>query len=124
MRISFTYILLFCYIFAVFRPITPAVQDFIAHALYESQHLAEIHYENGSYHVHKELADVAESNDKRPVSEDSQLQVKESVSYHLITTAILVFNKELELLTYRETASELVTNYIKLSNPPPELNCI
>lgn len=49
------YTLIGIYTFALIRPIIPVAKDMIAHIFFEIDHIATVHYENGKYHVHKEL---------------------------------------------------------------------
>jgi hypothetical protein len=48
------------------KPLLPYATDFIGHVLFKAQHMATVHYENGQYHVHKEIAKNTkeETNDK------------------------------------------------------------
>jgi hypothetical protein len=56
--------LLCVYVFALLKPVMPLVNDIIAHTFYKMQHLATVHYENGKYHLHAELADESEGQKK------------------------------------------------------------
>ena len=45
------------------KPALPYVSDFVAHVLFYQQHMATVHFENGKYHVHKEVVkDIKEEN--------------------------------------------------------------
>lgn len=55
------YMLLYVYSFGLLKPIVPLVNDIVAHTLYKMQHLATVHYENGKYHLHAELASESAS---------------------------------------------------------------
>ena len=54
------YALLCVYSFALLKPIMPLANDVIAHTFYKMQHIATVHYENGKYHLHDELAENAD----------------------------------------------------------------
>jgi hypothetical protein len=60
-------LMLCVYVFALIKPLTPAMNDFIAHHFWKSEHISTVHCENGKYHLHVELAratdeDAAEKN--------------------------------------------------------------
>ncbi|HAO47748.1 MAG TPA: hypothetical protein PLZ45_16265, partial [Ferruginibacter sp.] len=46
----------------ILRPLSPYITDGIAHIFYYTQHMATVHYENGKFHVHKEVADDEKKN--------------------------------------------------------------
>lgn len=51
-----------CYTIVIFKPVLPFITDCISHALFYSQHMATVHYENGKYHVHYEAAKNAKED--------------------------------------------------------------
>ena len=50
------YIVLCSYAIVMVKPALPYVQDVIGHILFYKQHMATVHFEDGKYHVHKEVA--------------------------------------------------------------------
>lgn len=50
------------------KSILPYATDFLAHHFNESEHMATIHYEHGSYHVHTEVAHNESTKNKEPQS--------------------------------------------------------
>src|SRR5262245_17283334 len=67
MKKAALYILLFSYSFALLKPVGPYISDTIAHIFYYTKHMATVHYENGKFHVHKEIVENEKKND--PVKE-------------------------------------------------------
>jgi hypothetical protein len=57
--------MLFAYALAILRPALPVLSDAIAHLSDEAAHIASVHYENGKYHVHKELRKSAEKSKEK-----------------------------------------------------------
>ncbi|MES2557257.1 MAG: hypothetical protein V4604_13975 [Bacteroidota bacterium] len=55
------------------KPILPFASDFVAHTFNEFDHVATVHFENGKYHVHAEVAKDAKSESK-----DSETPVNET----------------------------------------------
>ena len=55
MKKAAAYIFLVVYAIMLLKPVTPIISDTIAHALFYSQHMATVHFENGKMHVHKEI---------------------------------------------------------------------
>ena len=50
------YIVFVSYAIVMIKPALPYVSDFIGHVLFYQQHLATVHFENGKYHLHQEVA--------------------------------------------------------------------
>lgn len=53
------------------KPILPFASDFVAHTFNEFDHVATVHFENGKYHLHTEVAKDAQSKNsdsEAPVS--------------------------------------------------------
>jgi len=73
MKTAILNLILFCYVFALCKPITPAVNDVIAHTFFKMQHLSTVHFEDGKYHLHSELMDSAVDK-KSPLSTEQQGQ--------------------------------------------------
>ena len=60
------YIVFFSYAVVMVEPALPYVSDFIGHIVFYKQHMATVHFENGEYHVHKEVfKDIKEENSNK-----------------------------------------------------------
>ena len=66
MKKVFVYIALSVYVFAQVKPLAVIAEDFLAHTFWCVQHMATVHFENGKYHVHAELNDLHEKENKTP----------------------------------------------------------
>ena len=112
------YIVLFSYSMVMLKPVSPYISDAVAHIFYYTQHMATIHYENGKYHVHKELVDNAKKNN--PAKETSDSKKENSASDHIATqqkqtAPVLPANISYQFLS----ASKLINNYLAGEYPPP-----
>ena len=75
------YIILFSYSMVILKPVSPYISDAVEHIFNYTQHMATVHYENGKYHVHKELV----NNDKKnsPAKENSTAKKENSANDHI-----------------------------------------
>lgn len=55
MKYFLLYLLLISYGISLVRPVMPYFRDAVAHVFWYSEHLTQVHYENGKYHVHLEV---------------------------------------------------------------------
>jgi hypothetical protein len=114
------HIILFSYAIVMFKPAFPYLNDVIAHALFYHQHMATVHFENGKYHVHKEVVkNVTEENSNKNSLPEKK---KNSSSYEYIST----LNKS--LLPVASLSSSLyavhqqqhnIFPYLAYNYPPP-----
>jgi hypothetical protein len=54
------------YVLAQLKPLSVVIKDVIDHTFFKMQHMATVHYENGKYHLHKELASNSEGDNRNP----------------------------------------------------------
>jgi hypothetical protein len=85
------YLTVFFYAFALFRPLTPLFTDILAHTFWKMEHLATIHFENGTYHLHAELETAQQEASKNPVTDHSFPKADESLSSHLLQDISISF---------------------------------
>lgn len=112
------YIILLSYTAVIVKPVTPYITDAVAHIFYYSQHMASVHYEDGKFHVHKEVVDNAkktESQKELPASKKDNstadhisLQQKERNINLTVTTSYPA-----------ELTAILLNNYLAGEYPPP-----
>ena len=112
------YIVLFSYSMVMLKPVSPYVSDTVAHIFYYTQHMATVHYENGKYHVHKELLDDTKKNN--PAKEIPASKKENSATDHIS----LQQKKTVPLLpvitSYQiSSATKLINNYLAGDYPPP-----
>ena len=112
------YIILFSYSALMLKPLSPYISDTVAHIFYYTQHMATVHYENGKYHVHKELVDDTKKNN--PAKENSTVKKENSVNDHISiqqkqSVQVLPVN-----ISYHHSISlSLLKNYLAGDYPPP-----
>jgi hypothetical protein len=61
------YYLLLLYAVAICRPVFPLLNDVLAHAFWNAEHLVTVHAHQGTNHVHYELKEAAEKENKEAV---------------------------------------------------------
>lgn len=59
------YIVLLSYSLVIIKPVSPYFSDAVAHIFYYTQHMATVHYEDGSFHVHKEVMEKSAQSEKQ-----------------------------------------------------------
>ena len=83
------YIVFVSYAIVMVKPALPYVSDFIGHILFYKQHMATVHFENGKYHVHKEVVrDAKEENSNKNSLPEKK---KSNTTFEFIATASKVF---------------------------------
>jgi valyl-tRNA synthetase len=113
------YAFLYVYCFGLIKPIMPIVNDVIAHTFYKMEHLATVHFENGKYHVHEELA--SEASKRNDAKGTNQFSENETLSSHII-------NKKIEYKIYPSLSSKIIFSkeqhlldaFVQNVTPPPE----
>ena len=112
------YTLLYVYCFGLIKPIMPIVNDIIAHTFYKMEHLATVHFENGKYHVHAELANEADQqkNQKGNFSEN------ETLASHLISNKTeFIFYNSISPVIFFQKEQHLPDAFVQNTSPPPEV---
>lgn len=97
------------------------VEDVLAHTFWKAQHMATVHFENGHYHIHTELADISKkenkaSQEKSSSSEKSNENVKQNIhelNFTFQTTGIKITN------TLYQTQN-ILSGYKLINFPPPK----
>ena len=119
MKQFFTHIVLFCYVFALCKPVTPAIQDAIAHTFFKFQHISTVHYEDGKYHLHAELAESAKDKKQSPACNDTFL--KDAISwYHIIPEKLQLSLPAARTLIYHNVTYYIVKEAIIVLSQPPK----
>jgi len=112
-----SYILLFCYALALFRPLVPAIADGIAHAFWKMEHMATVHYENGSFHVHKEIKEAA--GDEDPSKTNKRAAADQGAASHLAPQHSEILAPVIFPPPCWTVASEKIPSRISLQIPTP-----
>ena len=113
------YFVLINYALVMVKPMMPYVFDLIAHSFFLTKHMATIHFENGKYHIHAELAKQSEdqSSDKNTNTNTKKPTLSEHTIF-LNTTNII--SKSIVIITYNTTPNSItaVGNCSKIYPPP------
>ena len=100
------------------KPVTPYISDAIAHVFFYAQHMATVHYQDGKFHVHREVIDIAKNtaSDK----ETNTLKKNNTVTDHILVQ--LQGNEKLPDLNIPlqyAAVEKLACNYLAGDYPPP-----
>ena len=114
------HIILFSYAIVMFKPAFPYLNDVVAHVLFYRQHMATVHFENGKYHVHTEVAKNAkeDNSNKNTSSKKENTSTDHIVIANKMTTCVVASssNKYLLLQLSHLPAGEISNHY-----PPPRI---
>jgi len=109
------------YVFAQLKPLAVVVEDALAHTLWQAQHMATVHYENGRYHLHAELKDISDkenktSQQKTPSSGktiESTAQELPQFSFNFETNSPLI-------PVIFSQSRDLLPGHTQINSPPPK----
>lgn len=75
------YALLLSYAIVICKPALPYVSDLIGHLVFSKNHMATVHFENGKYHLHKEIVKNALDNEaqKAPLTSKKDNKANEHI---------------------------------------------
>lgn len=100
------------------KPVLPYVSDLVNHVFFYTQHMATVHYENGKYHVHKEIVDNAKkeaSQKEIPASKKENTTADHTVLQQKETPTALLMNRIMQI----PVSTSLQHNYLPGDYPPP-----
>ena len=104
----------------MFKPALPYVSDFIGHILFYKQHMETVHFENGEYHVHKEvIKDIKEENSSKNSLPDKK---KSNSTYEFTATVSKAFvqSSSLDSIAYSLYIQQNNSSpFIAYNYPPP-----
>ena len=108
--------------FSQLKPIVVVVEDVLAHTFWKMQHMATVHFENGHYHLHNELSDISEKENKNSQEKTpSSQKTNETISSHIVQQFDFQFENNLSS-SQKHVASQkdVISVFIKINSPPPE----
>ncbi len=115
------YILLSFYVFAQLKPLAVVIEDVLAHAFWKMQHMATVHYENGHYHIHSELSDISEKENKNTQQKaPSSEKINETDSQNIYE---LNFNFQTEPILIPaaiQQTQDVLAGFSRINSPPPK----
>lgn len=100
------------------KPVSPYISDAVEHIFNYTQHMATVHYENGKYHVHRELVSNAKQHEagKESPAAKKENSANDHISIQQKQPArLLPVNISYQVLA----ASTLINNYLAGDYPPP-----
>jgi hypothetical protein len=107
------------------KPILPFASDFVAHTFNEFDHVATVHFENGKYHLHSEVAKDAQSKNS-----DSEAPVNETnLKTDLHCAPEILFELSENPIFYHKTSVKIAAHSQAFFNgrsvspnyPPPQV---
>lgn len=113
-------LLLAVYVFGILKPLSPIINDIVSHTFDKANHMATVHFENGKYHVHKEI--IAETkNDTEEKSASNNLSNEDLLSLHLQSN-LFSFppNTHDTSVVYTDINIRFSDIFFKTYSPPPE----
>lgn len=103
------------------KPVTPYISDAVAHVFFYAQHMATVHYQNGKFHVHREIIDNAKKTASDKESESPDFKKQNSANDHIVLTQLL---QTIHIYTvtvyYVIPSSSLLYTNICSDYPPPK----
>ena len=123
MKKEISYILLLLYATVMLKPMMPTIIDGMAHLFWYSHHIATVHYEHGSLHVHYDYLQAAkkESGDKSTALPKPDTNSTEHLGIkpiHALPPA------RQDIIYYQYQPSNLSTPDTHRDYPPPEYSAI
>lgn len=115
------YIVLFSYSLLMVKPVMPYVYDAVAHVFFYAKHMATVHYEDGKFHVHKEIVDAKNSSTGNDSTSPNQKK-QNTTTEHIITAQRLqgFFINRATAYPIPVSSSLMLGNIIK-DFPPPRV---
>lgn len=115
------YIVLFSYSLLMVKPVMPYVYDAVAHVFFYAKHMATVHYEDGKFHVHKEIVDAKNSSTGNDSTSPNQKK-QNTTTEHIITAQRLqgFFINRATAYPIPVSSSLMLGNNIK-DFPPPRV---
>jgi hypothetical protein len=115
------HIILLSYAIVMFKPAFPYVEDFIGHVMFYKHHMATVHFENGKYHVHAEVAkNTKEENSNKNSS--SLKKLLSSSDHIVVVNKTFTCNTEINSQNYSlPSIHDLPAGKSSYNYPPPRI---
>jgi hypothetical protein len=99
------------------KPLLPVLSDTAAHIFLYSEHVATVHFENGKYHVHKEMNEAAKKN----LPEQNQQDQKKVISpdEYLVTIVPCDLPHSVIIKKQYLSLSYFIKSHIAAGDTPP-----
>ncbi len=114
------YIILFSYTVIMIKPVSPYIADTVAHIFFYAQHMATVHYQNGKFHVHREVIDNAKKTANQTESPASKKD--NSTSDHIaLQQKTDSVTAQTQIFYFQQRASALPNSYLEGIYQPPRI---
>jgi hypothetical protein len=121
MKKGIIYLAIIAYSTIMLKPVLPFLLDGVAHMFWYSKHMATVHYENGKFHVHKEVVDAAK-DDQSPEKGSQSARAEQSSSEHFVISSSYHFSITPILPQHFPGLPEsLLSNPLSGDYPPPRV---
>lgn len=121
MKKALLYLLLFTYSVNLVKPVLPYVKDTISHIFWYAEHMATVHYENGTCHVHYEALAAAKKNDPEKSSPVPKTG-KEVSEHEMLVTKYEFSSSSLLKPPFSNSSADLPQNRVNNLYPPPKMS--
>ena len=117
---AIVYAFICMYSFALLKPVFPVVNDIIAHTFYKMQHMATVHYENGAYHLHTELADELDQQKNRSKESTPSLMFETLAAHLYCETLVLKIYQTNTPTKFLPEMQHISDAHSQQTTPPPQ----
>ena len=115
------YILLSFYLFAQLKPLAVVIEDVLAHTFWKMQHMATVHYENGHYHIHSELSDISEKENKNTQQKaPSSEKINETDSQNICELNFSFQTNPILIPAAIHQTQDVLAGFSRINSPPPK----
>ena len=116
------YIVLFSYAIVMVKPALPYVSDFIGHILFYKQHMATVHFENGKYHLHKEVAkNIKEENSGKNSLPEKKKNTVDEYNTGTSNKAQILYISTSDKAYGNYMLQHIISPYLSYNYPPPRV---
>ena len=115
------HIILLSYAVVIFKPVLPYITNFANHAFFYAHHMATVHYKNGQYHVHYEVA--KDSKEEKSDKATTPLSKKDNSPNEHIISAFTQSNFSIAYFVNKYSLActpVIVSGSVKNNYPPPK----
>lgn len=103
------------------KPSIPLIADGLAHTFWYANHIATVHFENGKYHIHKEI--LEDSKKTYPEKNSSTTKTSQTVDEHVSINVSLSYFCAIEITNKIFARNcNLLSQSLKEEFRPPKFN--
>lgn len=113
------YFFLITYTLVVFKPYTPYFKDAVAHILFFKDHIENVHAHHGKSHVHKEINQLAKSEQSEKNTSTSKKDISEND--HLAFSSYPYLPTQLSIIWQYSFSVSTKNKFAEINLPPPKI---